>query len=76
VVGDQASLRGERAALRCTEALTRAADTDQDVAFQRFHDALAEHFGPEEMLEIVAVIVNMNVWTRIKLAEGAMPGSA
>jgi hypothetical protein len=26
------------------------------------------------MLEIVAVVVNMNVWTRIKLAEGAMPG--
>jgi hypothetical protein len=28
------------------------------------------------MLEIVAVVVNMNVWTRIKLAEGAMPGPA
>jgi len=26
------------------------------------------------MLEIVGVVVNMNVWTRIKLAEGAMPG--
>ena len=26
------------------------------------------------MLEIVAVVVNMNVWTRLKLAEGAMPG--
>jgi len=64
----------ERAALRYTEALTRAADTDQAAAFQRFHDALAEHFAPEEMLEIVAVVVNMNVWTRIKLAEGAMPG--
>src|SRR3712207_4590205 len=63
----------EQAALRYAEALTRAADTDADAAFQRFHDALAEHFGPEEMLEIVAVVVNMNVWTRIKLAEGAMP---
>jgi hypothetical protein len=59
-------------ALRYTKALTRAADTDRDAAFQRFHDALAEHFSPEEMLEIVAVVVNMNVWTRIKLAEGAM----
>jgi hypothetical protein len=28
------------------------------------------------MLEIVAVVVNMNVWTRIKLADGAMPGQA
>jgi AhpD family alkylhydroperoxidase len=66
----------EQAALRYTEALTRAADTDRDAAFQRFHDALAENFSPEEILEIVAVVVNMNVWTRIKLAEGAMPGAA
>jgi hypothetical protein len=29
-----------------------------------------------KMLEIVGVVVNMNVWTRIKLAEGAMPGPA
>jgi hypothetical protein len=46
------------------------------VAFQRFHDALAENFSLEQMLEIVGVVVNMNVWTRIKLAEGAMPGPA
>jgi alkylhydroperoxidase family enzyme len=64
----------EQAALRYTEALTRVADTDRDAASRRFHDALAAHFSPEEMLEIVAVVVNMNVWTRIKLAEGAMPG--
>jgi alkylhydroperoxidase family enzyme len=63
----------EQAALRYTEALTRAADTDRDAAFQRFHDALAENFSREEILEIVGVVVNMNVWTRIKLAEGAMP---
>lgn len=66
----------EQAALRYAEALTRAADHDRDAGFQRLHDALAAHFSPEEMLEIVAVVVNMNVWTRIKLAEGAMPGSA
>ena len=64
----------EQAALRYTEALTRAADTDSGAAFQRVHDALAEHFSRAEILEIVAVVVNMNVWTRIKLAEGAMPG--
>jgi AhpD family alkylhydroperoxidase len=64
----------EQAALRYAEALTRAADTDRDAAFQRFHDGLAESFTPEQMLEIVGVVVNMNVWTRIKLAEGAMPG--
>jgi AhpD family alkylhydroperoxidase len=66
----------EQAALRYAEALTRAADADRDAAFQRFHDTLAENFNPEQMLEIVGVVVNMNVWTRIKLAEGAMPGLA
>jgi AhpD family alkylhydroperoxidase len=68
--------KAEQAALRYAEALTRAADTDRDSAFQRFHDALAEHFSPAQILEIVGVVVNMNVWTRIKLAEGAMPGPA
>jgi AhpD family alkylhydroperoxidase len=66
----------EQAALRYAEALTRAAGTGQDAAFQRFHDALAENFSKEQMLKIVGVVVNMNVWTRIKLAEGAMPGLA
>ncbi|MER7742534.1 carboxymuconolactone decarboxylase family protein [Streptomyces sp. NPDC096538] len=64
----------EQAALRYAEGLTRAADTDQSVGFQRFHDALAGHFTSEEMLEIAAIVINMNVWTRVKLAEGAMPG--
>ncbi len=63
----------EQAALRYAEALTRIPDGERDGAFQRLHDALAAHFEPEQMLEIVAVVVNMNVWTRIKLAEGAMP---
>ena len=66
----------ERAALRYAEALTRVADTDSNAPFQRVHDELAVHFGPAEILEIVAVVVNMNVWTRIKLAEGAMPAPA
>src|SRR5215203_3976558 len=40
-----------------------------------YTDALVENFSLEEILEIVGVVVNMNVWTRIKLAEGAMPGA-
>ncbi len=63
----------ERAALAYTEALTRAADTTARESFQQHHDRLAEHFGETEMLEIVGVVVNMNIWTRLKLAEGAMP---
>ena len=66
----------DQAALRYAEALTRVADTDRDAAFQRFHDDLAANFSREEILEIVGVVVNMNVWTRIKLAEGAMPAPA
>src|SRR5262245_21264846 len=66
----------EQAARRYAEALRRAADTDRDAAFQRFHDALAENFSPEEILEIVGIVVHMNVWTPIKLAEGAVPSPA
>jgi AhpD family alkylhydroperoxidase len=63
----------ERAALAYAEALTRAADTTWGQSFQQSHDALADHFDEGQMLEIVGVVVNMNVWTRVKLAQGAMP---
>jgi AhpD family alkylhydroperoxidase len=63
----------EQAALEYAEALTRAADTTVVQAFQRCHDRLATHFDEAAMLEIVGVVVNMNIWTRLKLAEGAMP---
>jgi hypothetical protein len=36
------------------------------------HDALAEPFPQEEVLE-VGIVINMNAWTRLKLAEGASP---
>src|ERR671934_2825932 len=49
----------DQAALRYTEALTRAADTDAHL--QRFHDGVARHFDAEEILEIIGVVVNMNV---------------
>ncbi|MGY1794263.1 carboxymuconolactone decarboxylase family protein [Geodermatophilus sp. SYSU D00525] len=63
----------ERAALAYAEALTRASDTTVAQAFQRYHDELAAHFDEAAMREIVGVVVNMNTWTRLKLAEGAMP---
>jgi AhpD family alkylhydroperoxidase len=63
----------ECAALEYAEALTRASDTTVRQAFQRYHDNLALHFDETAMLEIVGVVVNMNVWTRLKLAQGAMP---
>jgi AhpD family alkylhydroperoxidase len=65
-----------RAALAYTEAITRVADATvaDDVGLR--HAALAEHFSPEEILEIIGIVINMNVWTRLKLAEGATPGLA
>jgi alkylhydroperoxidase family enzyme len=49
--GPEPHSEAEQAALRYTKALTRAAATDHDTAFQRFHDALAQRFTREEMLE-------------------------
>ena len=66
----------ERAALQYAEALTRAADTTVARAFQQYHDLLAAYFDEPAMLEIVAVVINMNIWTRLKLAEGAMPSTS
>jgi AhpD family alkylhydroperoxidase len=63
----------EQAALAYTEALTRVADTTVAARFQPYHDALAEHFTDEQILDIVGVVINMNIWTRLKLAEGAQP---
>jgi AhpD family alkylhydroperoxidase len=66
----------ERAALQYAEALTRAADTTVARAFQQYHDSLAAYFDQPAMLEIVSVVINMNIWTRLKLAEGAMPSTS
>jgi AhpD family alkylhydroperoxidase len=42
-------------------------------AFQRYHDALSAYFDEQEIAEIAAVVINMNLWTRLKLAQGATP---
>ncbi|MFW6690660.1 carboxymuconolactone decarboxylase family protein [Streptomyces sp. MAR4 CNX-425] len=65
-----------RAALAYTEALTRVADATAADRFGARHEALAAHFPPEEILEIIGIVINMNVWTRLKVAEGATPGPA
>jgi AhpD family alkylhydroperoxidase len=65
-----------RAALAYTEAITRVADATVASDFGARHDALAQHFSREEILEIIGIVINMNVWTRLKMAEGAAPGLA
>jgi AhpD family alkylhydroperoxidase len=65
-----------RTALAYTEAITRVADATVADDFGVRHAALAEHFSQQEILEIIGIVINMNVWTRLKLAEGATPGLA
>ena len=59
----------EKVALAYCEGLTL-----YDIArFAELHDALRVHFSEKEVAEIAVVIINMNVWTRLKLAQGAIP---
>ena len=41
--------------------------------FEAYHQELTAHFSESQIVEIVGIVVNMNVWTRLKLAQGATP---
>lgn len=59
----------EQAALAYCEGLTA-----YDLAgFPALHDALAEHYDEKQIAEIAAIVINMNLWTRLKLAQGQVP---
>lgn len=62
----------EQAALAYCEALTAY----DPAAFAPLHDAMTTHFAPVEIAEIAAIVINMNLWTRLKLAQGATPTQA
>ena len=59
----------EKATLAYCDVLTDGIAKD----FQKYHDALTQYFNEVEIAEIAAVIINMNVWTRLKLAQGETP---
>ena len=59
----------ERAALRYCDHLTDGKQRE----FQTTHDEAAAHFSEKEIAEIAAIVINMNLWTRLKLAQGATP---
>lgn len=59
----------ERASLNYCEALT----VFNQERFAVAHDELRILFTEREVAEIAAVIINMNIWTRLKLAQGAVP---
>lgn len=59
----------EQAALAYCEGLT-----DYDLpGFAALHAALAKHFDEKQIAEIAAIVINMNLWTRLKLAQGQVP---
>lgn len=62
----------ERAALRYCEALTRY----DVVEFPGAHAELSRYFDERQVAEIASVVINMAVWTRLKLAQGAVPSAA
>jgi len=59
----------EKSALAYCDVLTEGSHTN----FQKYHDDLSAHFSEVEIAEIAAIVINMNVWTRLKLAQGETP---
>ncbi len=59
----------EKAALQYCDALSYGIDR----SFQEWHDNVAGLFSAREIEEIAAIVIHMNVWTRLKLAQGQMP---
>lgn len=59
----------EQAALAYCEALTRFEHASMPAA----HDALLGQFSEKEIAELAAIIINMNLWVRLKLAQGQVP---
>jgi len=59
----------EKLALAYCDVLTEGSNID----FQEYHNDMTQHFSELEIAEIAAIVINMNVWTRLKLAQGETP---
>jgi AhpD family alkylhydroperoxidase len=59
----------EKAVLAYTDQLSEANGKN----FQQVHDQLAKYYSAEEIAEISAIVINMSLWTRYKLAQGQTP---
>jgi AhpD family alkylhydroperoxidase len=63
----------ERSALAFAEAIVAMADTHVPVAA---YEAVAEHFGPDEVAALVALVVTVSAWNAIGVSTRAWePGS-
>lgn len=59
----------EKATLAYCEGLT-----EYDLAgFPALHASLSALFDEKQIAEIATLVINMNLWTRLKLAQGATP---
>ncbi|KAA2217388.1 carboxymuconolactone decarboxylase family protein [Maribacter flavus] len=59
----------EKTALEYCDVLTEGSNKN----FQRYHQGMTQYFSEVEIAEIAAIVINMNVWTRLKLAQGETP---
>ena len=59
----------EKAALEYTDVLNEGTSSN----FNEFHQKLRTFFTEEEIAEIAYITININIWTRIKLAQGQIP---
>lgn len=59
----------EKSAFKYCDALTAG----NQPGFQAIHDDLARHLTQREIAELASIVINMNLWTRLKLAQGATP---
>ncbi|MDE9451923.1 hypothetical protein J3R80_15730 [Aliiroseovarius sp. Z3] len=59
----------ERDALNYCEALTAY----NLAGFSNCHERLKVHFDDKAIAEIAAIVINMNLWVRLKLAQGQVP---
>ncbi len=59
----------EKATLCYCDALTEGSHPN----FHQYHTALEKFYSEKEIAEISAIVINMNVWTRLKLAQGQVP---
>lgn len=59
----------EKASLAYCDILTDGTHKE----FQIYHNKLTSYFNEVEIAEIAAIVINMNLWTRLKLAQGATP---
>jgi len=63
----------EQVALAYTEALTLQSDTNSHDRFADYHAKMTKLFTQRQIAEIASIVINMNLWTRYKMATGSTP---